>query len=687
MTSQPVEPVARAVSPDKFSVRLRALAAALWARRNQASVHAALIVGLGVLVFANSLSNGFHLDDFYRVVNNPGIQQVSRPWVHFFDPSTMSTIDRITGYRPLLPLTLSIHYAISGDSVVSYHIGNLMLQLGAAWLVYLLVLRLLLIAKASAPAAGASESSVPDRGVALCVALLFAIHPVSGIPVNYICARDQLLSQLFWSGSLLVYLRMRQHGMSTRGWLLSLALLTCSLMSKGDAVAAPALVLCLEFTVFAEPLSSRRIWLRGLAFAIPVALLFVVQRALGYSETANVVSSNALSAWSYPLTQARLHLWRYLPHFFWPFPIRQDPLEPLADGVDLAVFAGLLFVAYSLVAAYRLRRSQPLLSFCILAYWIMLAPTSSIVPLHAAAVDYRPYPSSPYLFLGLCLVGQMLLRPQARRLVAAGAVAWCAATSVFLNQTWRTEQTLWQYSVDNGAGPLAHLNLAMATPELNARRQLLEQALAAAPDYILVLVNLGRTLVAQGHVDEGLAKLNRAVTLSPKDGQVRYWYAVTLSELKRVADANTQSTLAAKLDARNPQTVFQAVLAAQTIGQQQAALEWLDVLDRIDPNYPQGGFARGFALQQLGRQDDAIAAYRAFLVHYPLHVQARFNLGYGLAMTKHCAEAIPEFERVLKLDPTRAAAHYHLANCERAVGNDTVAQAHQERWDQSQHRR
>ncbi len=39
----------------------------------------------------------------------------------------------------MLPLSLSINYAIAGDSVVGYHIGNLLLQFLASSAVFLFV--------------------------------------------------------------------------------------------------------------------------------------------------------------------------------------------------------------------------------------------------------------------------------------------------------------------------------------------------------------------------------------------------------------------------------------------------------------------------------------------------------------------------------------------------------------------
>jgi tetratricopeptide (TPR) repeat protein len=97
-------------------------------------------------------------------------------------------------------------------------------------------------------------------------------------------------------------------------------------------------------------------------------------------------------------------------------------------------------------------------------------------------------------------------------------------------------------------------------------------------------------------------------------------------------------------------------------------------------------FNQGFALQKKGKLDEAIGVYRSMLKDQPNHVQVRFNLAHALMTKKDCAAAIPEFERVLKLDPKKSAAHLHLATCARAVGNDSVAQLHQASWDKTRSR-
>jgi thioredoxin-like negative regulator of GroEL len=666
---------------------------ALWTKCDRTWIHVTLIALLTAAVFINCLENSFHTDDMYIVKDNPGIRQVSRPWVHFVDPSTMSVLPNLRGYRPLLPLSLSINYAIAGDSFVGYHIFNLAVQIAAAWLVYLLIRKLLQLAPATRlwP-----RERRPASGVALCVALLFAVHPVSGFAVNYISGRDQLMCQLFFCWALYRYLQMRERGPAWasirsqwRDWLVILGLFTLSLVSKLYAALAPLLVLWLELTVFQQKASKSWPWKRAGMWSLPLVALYLFQtRVIGFvAEVENNLAGSGKSIdWSYPLTQARLHLYRYIPNFFWPLPIRQDPYEPYANGLDFYVVSGGLFIIATLVAAWRWRRTQPLISFSIVSYWLLMASTSSLAPLFYVAADYRPYPSSPFFFLPLCMLA-LLLHSRVRMVLATAAIAWSAFTSVYLNTTWRTEATLWSHSVKHGGGWLAHHNLAMATVDQNERRRLLEKALQLQPIYALASVNLGRTLIALGHVEEGLAHVREGVKRRPSGPHIRYWAAKTFIEQRRTKEGSIEAEIAAKLAPTNPRAVNQAALAWQAVNNHAKALPWLDILATL-PDAPRNAmFSRAFSLQQLGRLSEAVPLYKAFLKQNPNHSQAHFNLGYAYVVRKECELAIRQMERVLALDPARAAAHLHIANCSREAGNMPVSQLHQAAWDKSQQSR
>ena len=631
-----------------------------------------LIAGGCALVFANTLHNGFHLDDHYRILDNPEIRHVHPIGRHFLDPSTISgtrgvsesRLHQLGQYRPLLPLTLSLNYAIGAYDVTGYHVVNVVLHGIAALLVYVLLLEALR-ARAPARRTGSREARDP-RPIAFFAALGFALHPVSGVPVNYILARDLLLMQVFLSGSLLQYLRMRRRGWTPAGWGGCLALLVLALMSKSTAAAAPLVVLVFEGTLGRERWRSVVSWRRAAPFALAVLAFYTsVARLLDFSELARVQAQGTVF-WRYPLTQARVHVEHYLSNFVWPFPIRMAAwAEPAHGLLEPDVLGGLAVVALSLGFAWRVRRRMPAVAFGILAYWALMLPESSVIPLHHAAVHYRPYPASPFLFLAAVAFVVQVLGPRRAAAVGCAAIAWFASISIVLNRTWRTDETLWAHSVRYGVEPLGHMNYAMSlTDRRDPRvRQHLEAALRGSPNYILAHVNLGLLDLDEGRVEKGIARLEHAAALDPAQAEPYYWLAIAYSRLDRDADAARASARAAEIDPRNPRYLYQAGVDASAIGDHRAALEYARQVTAIEPGFAETGFLEAFSLQMLGRLDEAIPVYRAFLDGHPDHAQVRFNLGHALMSTGDCEAAIPEFARTLDLAPNPSARTY-LERCQ-----------------------
>lgn len=641
-----------------------------------------LLAGACVLVFANSLGNGFHLDDHYRVLDNPEVRRVQPIGRHFLDPSTISgtrgvsesRLHQLAQYRPLLPLTLSLNYAVGAYDVTGYHVANVLLHAVAAILVYLLLLEALGV---HAPVRGAAARPSRDpRPLAFFAALAFAVHPVSGVPVNYILARDLLLMQVFLTGALLQYLRMRRRGGTAAGWTGCLTLLVLALMSKSTAAAAPIVVLAFEITVGRERPLSVAAWRRAAPFALVVVAFYAILfRLLDFSELARVQAGGGAPFWRYPLTQARVHVEHYLANFVWPIPVRMSAgVEPAPGVLEPAVLAGLAVVALGLGLGWRLRRKAPVVAFGILAYAALMLPESSIVALHHLAVHYRPYPASPFLFLAVAAVGTQVLRPRRALTAAVVACAWFAATSVLLNRTWRTDETLWAHSVHHGAEPLGHMNYAMSLPDRRDPRvrQHLEEAIRRSPNYVLAHVNLGLLDLDEGRVDEGIRRIEWAAALDPGQAEPLYWLSIAYARVDRAAGAAQASARAATIDPENSRYLYKAGVDASIVGDHRAALEYARRVRTLDPRFADARFLEGYSLQMLGRLDEAIPMYRAFLLNHPDHAQVRFNLGHALLSTGDCEAAIPELERSLELAPNPSARAY-LERCEVELSDLRVA--------------
>ena len=640
--------------------------------------HRELIIIITWVVFLNALPNGLHLDDAYRVVDNPGIQRVWPVWRHFVDPRTSATRPHLVQYRPLLPLTLSFNYAIAGDSAGGYRFVNLLFHVISALLVYALCLELL---------THWSKWVRDDRKrglLALGVALTYGVHPVSGIAVNYICARDLLIMQMFLVASLLAYVRMRRLGETPLRWAWVLGALALSLMGKTNSIVAPGLVLLFEALVARQSLLTIRPWLRAAAVgSVIVAFMAYTRLVLGFSDFENVVGAMGGSLWTYPLTQLKLHLLEYMRNFIWPFMIRQAPLvEPAAGIGEPEVLMGAAFVAVTLIAAWRLRRNAPLISFCILAYWALMIPEASVLPLHHLAAHYRAYAPSPFFYLAVGMVAVHYVRWNTLVPAYWLALAFFGLSSIYLNTTWLTSESLWSHSVKYGGEPVAHLNLGMAHDDPAARKKHLEDALELAPNYVYAHINLGLALIALDEPKRGLWHLKRAVELDPDAALTRYWLAEAYKRLGRKEDAARESARAAQADPRDLRAQMKAAQDAVDVGEFDRAVEHLNVVLQYAPARDDALFLRALALQKAGTPEAAVADYRAYLERNPDKSQAHFNLAHALMTAGRHEPAVEHFHRTLELRPDYREAHLHLATCYRALGDDAAADRHRRRWEQ-----
>ena len=649
---------------------------------------ALLLLGTLGLCYANALDNAFHLDDVYRIIDNPGIQSFWPPWRHFFDPTTSSTQPTIVQYRPLLPLSLSIDYAIAGESERAFRIGNLLWAWLASTLLYALVVELL----SSWSGDGHMAGKPWLRPAALLAALAFALHPISGIPINYLCARDLLMMQAFSLASLLSYVRMRRLGETWWRWAACLGWLAAALLSKTNAVALPLYVLAFEVLVAKS--SLRGTVLRVMGVGLVVLAFFAWTRwGLGFSDLSQV--SAPTPWWSYAWTQFEVHAGRYIPHLVLPIGLQVEPRVKAAGIASALAWVGLVALLASIVLAWALRRRSPLVSLAVAGYWFAMLPSSSVVPLHALANDYRPYAAMPFFALGLAVLAHAAATRALGAADGAGSVrgVWLrllpltvlllffAVTSFANNRIWRSGMTLWAHSVARGTTALGHLNYAMSLPAGDERREHLAEALSINPNFTLARVNYGRLLVWQGAKAEGLAEVETACRKHPASARARYWLGKTYDELGRAGDAREAYVAAADLDPKNLTYQIAAAKSLQEASRFEDSLRFLGRVRERQASYGQAGFFEGFALQQLGRLEPAIMAYLRYLEHDEDDAQVWFNLGHARVELREWEAAATALHKALALRSDFAECHYQLARCYDGLGDAKRAAEQRKLWN------
>jgi tetratricopeptide (TPR) repeat protein len=621
---------------------------------------------LVALTFSNTFLNGFHLDDYYRIVNNPGITRVSPVWRHFLDPATSASLKSIQQYRPLLPLTLSLNYAVGGLNPAGYHVVSLALHLTAAIFFYLFFLTLLSGWGRGFPTAA------HVRGAAWGAAALFAVHPVSGFPVNYLCARDLLLMQAALGGSLYCYLRLRRDGATAGRWALTLFLFLLALLSKTTAVVMILVVFLFETLAAEESPWSRRPWLRVLPFVLVAGLLLAFTRlVLGFSDLEQALADSWFS-YSYLLTQFKLHLFHYLRNLVWPFYVRGMPyVQPAASLLEPRVLLGLALIAGSLLAAWLARRRAPVVAFAIFAYWATMVPESSFLPLHQMASAYRGYPGLPYLALVAAVLLFQYLPRRAAALTLGALLLYFGASAYLLNRHYLDDKSFWAQSVRYGGDEVATMNYGLCFRDQDEARaqKYLEEALKINPTYYLGCINLGLFYLDQGEAEKGLKLVAQGVEYSPPNIMDRslFWLAVAHERLEDYAGAYDAIVRALDYDDKDVDILYEAAVISERLMKYEEALGYLAVLHRQEANFKLSRSLAGWCHQALGHPDLAVAEYELALRYTPDHAQTYANLGYALMSLGRFKEAGGYFEKFLKLEPRDREGHAALKACREAA--------------------
>jgi Flp pilus assembly protein TadD len=108
-------------------------------------------------------------------------------------------------------------------------------------------------------------------------------------------------------------------------------------------------------------------------------------------------------------------------------------------------------------------------------------------------------------------------------------------------------------------------------------------------------------------------------------------------------------------------------------GNMEAAEQILRKALEVDPGLAKTHFFLGTALKSLGRYDEALEHLRTAAAQYPRDRVVVNQIGRILFLKRQYAEAIIEFQRVLKIDPEDLQAHYNLMLCYQGLGNSDMA--------------
>src|SRR5688500_18224769 len=428
-------------NPQRHVASLRAAARGAMNKRN---VMLFAVVSAAVLVYANSLWNGFAYDDTWIIHRNTrvhDIRNLAGIWLTPYWPSFGSELGL---YRPLAIFVYAIQWAISGGAPWVCHLVSVLLRAGVCILVFLLIERLF------------------SEDAAFGGALLFAVHPLHTEAVANVVGQSELLTALGVLAACLIYVQ-RPVGPAI-AWprrIALFALYAASLLVKESAVVLPGLLVLLDFAQRRVELNRQSLKADWNDVAFVFAMFCVILAAyltLRLSVLGNITGIDAAPGLPYLREEYRvLNAFRAWPEFvrllFLPLDLVVDyapgitfPVESITPMVALGMLlAGITFILM-FTTPWRPRAG-------LVTGWFMLTilPVSNFLfPIGVLIAERTLYlPSVAVAFLaGFAWEAAMksTIR-ETRRMAIAGAVAITllfGVRTIIRNPDWDSLAAVWK---------------------------------------------------------------------------------------------------------------------------------------------------------------------------------------------------------------------------------------------------
>lgn len=441
-----------------------------------ASLLSALIT---FIIYLPALTNGFvQWDDPKYVFENPSIRTLDLAFL-----KRAFTEVYFSNWHPLTMISYAVDYALWGLNPLGYHLTNNIVHTVNTALVAVLTVRLISTARPLSAQSVFVAGFVP--------ALLFGIHPVHVESVAWVSERKDVLSALFFIGSVLFYLRYAQQKKKLC-YLLSLASFALAIMSKSMAVTLPAVLLLIDFYPL-KRLTGPKAVFNAVVEKLPFFAISAFAAVMAVQSQGSAMATfEAVPFDTRFFTALRAYAF-YLEKLF--VPIGLAPFYPLPAGIDplgadyLVTYGVLGGITLICLAAMRYR--------VFIVTWLYflgtLLPVIGLVQvgMQSAADRYMYLPSLSLLVL-LGAGAALIIEKELKTLLAV-FLGFIALATVALSYATVTQAAVWKDSVT-----------------------LWDREVELFPDAYIAYVNRAFALKAQGRYKEALADLDMAVEIKPK---------------------------------------------------------------------------------------------------------------------------------------------------------------------------
>ncbi|MFT5525475.1 MAG: tetratricopeptide (TPR) repeat protein [Pirellulaceae bacterium] len=600
----------------------------------------AILIGTVCLAYLPSLHAPFIFDDERAVYEHPEIRQL---W-----PLTpILTSSR----RPMLFLTLAVNYAISGEATWSYHILNVLIHLATGGLLWLLTRRLV-------ETSGWSTLLRYKDEFAASLTAIWLLHPLQTQSVSYIVQRCESLMAFFFLAFFYCLLRGAQlqdaqPGRSTRWFLAAVGAFVLGLLSKESMAVAIILGPLFEraFVTSSWREVRRRWWVYAACVpCIAVLTVIIAYQTATLPEIRTGFGTRDVSSWEYFRSQPSVIL-HYLRLTFWPSVLCIDYKWPIVNSWATITITGSPLIAL-LIASIVCFYKHPKLGFLGLAFFFILAPTSSFMPITDLAFEHRMYlPLAVVVAVTLLAatfgLSRLSYSEKSKRMLAVTMLLLVlSALSIrtwFRNRDYAAAEVMWT------------------------------KVILVAPHNYRAHYNLGVHYMRTKQTDMAIALLEKSIELRPLYGDARYNLALQYDRVGRLDDAAAQYEFIIKLKPNDASVLYNLGGIAHRQAQWSLAADYYEKTLELAPDHLKARLQCVRVLDENNDRERADEHLTIALKQGEQHAWVLDAVGVTYAERRNYVRAIEMSDRALSLDPGFLPAVVHKGRSLLELGEASAA--------------
>lgn len=650
---------------------------------------AMILAAIAFLLYANTLQNGFVLDDNMVYAKNRIVNEGFAGIPELFTSPRLKGFGYLKNenYRPLSLVMFAVEVGAFGLNPRVGHFFNILFFSACVVAMFFFLDKLFERRRTT---------------LAFIATLLFAVHPIHTEVVANIKSLDEIFCFLFAFIGLNLYADYMKNG--KLGFLLGGALsIFLSYLSKETVVTFLAIV-PLVFFLYLNDSRQRAIVMTAataLMTGIYLAIRHVILTDYGASTSAVEFIDNALVGApniAMRIATALYTLGVYVKLLFIPAPLINDygynSVPYVGFGNVWVLLTLVLYVGAGLWATYRLVKvKKDYWAFGVLFYLATISLFSNIAFLMGSAMGERFlfFASAGFCLLAALAVDKWLLKEQEgidkliSNKVAVGVLG--IVTLLFSYQTfarnteWKDNFTLFKSDLAKSpencrlnyylGNELVENVLPTVPPQDTAKRNALinesigylNKTIQIYYKYTDAHTELGTAYLNKLNYDSAIAHFKIAINQSPYQSIAANNLGTAYLRQERIPEAVEAYKLAIKIKADFVQALSNLGTCYAKMKQFDSAILYLNQALAYEPNYPDAFMQIGLAYYFAARYAESEPYFKKALELNPGDANAANNLGAAYLNMGRYQDAANIFKQVVAANPGYVNAYSNLGRC------------------------